>query len=147
MIKKTSIFILLFLFVSTLCFSETSSIERFLTGNWYRNEKPQNTVTQEYGWGKGETVINFTIEIDLMSNEGQILLPMIGGPFLVKDAQMINDSLCRLTFFFDRGGFDVTYLIHKQEKAIWFELDTDLDLSFIPTGPDFTWYKIAGPSI
>lgn len=128
--------------------SESNSKEEFLTGNWYRNANPEKTVINEYSWGKGITVINFALEIDLYGDEHSIRLPMVGGPFKVTEVKTVNENQLSLTFFFDRGGFEVTYLVHKVESGvIWFELITDRDLTLIPTGSDFLWYKISGPDM
>ncbi len=144
------IFLILFylaFFIFSVC-SETHDKVDFLSGNWYKNSNPEKTVLREFSWGKGVTVINFAVEIDLTGNDKSIHLPMIGGPFKVTEVKAVNDNLLSLTFFFDRGGFDVTYHVHKVDDGIiWFELITEKNLTFIPTGADFLWYKIDGPDM
>jgi len=145
--KKHWFFALILLITFNLN-SQDINIEKILVGNWYRSPNPENTVIKEYSWGEGKTVINFTIEVDLSKDKKTIRLPMIGGPFDIVSIIPISEDKIELTFFFNRGDFNVTYLIHIiSEDESWFELLTDKDLTFIPTGIENMWYKIAGPNI
>lgn len=145
--KKFHFFIFIVLITFNL-YSQEMNIEKILNGNWYRSPNPENTVTKEYSWGEGKTVINYTIEVDLSKDKKTIRLPMIGGPFDIVSIIPLSEDQIELTFFFKRGGFNVTYLIHIiSEDQSWFELITDKNLTFIPTGIENMWYKIAGPNI
>lgn len=145
MIKRNAIlFSLVLICFFASCESDTQEIN--FIGNWATKPNPQNTVLKQYGWGEGETIINFALEIDKKENVKSIRIPIIGGPFEITDISKKKLDLYTLTFYFDRGNFDVTYLIHvNKDKSIWFELETDRELTLLPTGVDNLWYKISGP--
>lgn len=133
--------------IATSC-GEGNDIEQKITGTWYRNQNPQKTVMKQYSWGEAKTVINFTLVIDLYGSKKTIFLPMLGGPFDVKEIKKIDKDLYSLTFYFDRGNFDVTYQIHEiEDNTLWIEPISENGSDFIPTGADFLWYKIDGPSM
>ncbi len=145
--RKITLLLFCFSLAVLVSCSERNTVEEILTGNWYKNKNPENTISEQYSWGEGKTVINFTLEIDLYGDNRTIFLPLIGGPFKVTEITNVDKDQYNLTFYFDRGDFEVTYSIHynDEDSSIWLELVTDRDLTFIPTGPDFLWYKIAGP--
>ncbi len=122
----------------------------FLCGNWYKSPEVANATINTYGWGKGKTISNFTLEIDLEADKPILNLPMLGGPFPITEVKNIDKKTISFVFFFDRGNFYVTYHVHKLDKgAIWFEFvegeSKGLIPSFHPNGEKFLWYKIAGP--
>jgi len=143
---KRFLFSLLIVTFTTISCAQHVSMEKYLTGVWYRDKEPGSTETEQFSWGKGKYIPNFSIVMEIDSQPPSILLPIIGGPFEVKNSKSISQNLYRITFFFDRGNFDVSYLVHVSGKdTIWFELDSDEEVDFIPTGEQNIWYKISGP--
>ncbi len=143
-----------FVFVMLGCVGKNANQnpKDFLCGNWYTHPEAPYATIATYNWGDGKTVSNFTLEIDLQGDNPKVNLPMLGGPFPITEVKNVDKDKISFTFFFDRGGFYVTYLIHKLDKgAIWFEFKEGESETLIPSfslaGEKFLWYKIAGPEM
>lgn len=141
------------LLLFTVCgVAKEQDAKTFLCGNWYRKQNMSDASIHTYNWGKGKCVINFTLEINLYGDKSELFIPLIGGPFPITEVKDIDNNTISFTFFFDRGGFYVTYLIHKLDNgAIWFDFQkgesSDLIPNFYNNGEKFLWYKIAGPEM
>ena len=116
-----------------------------IEGVWYTNQNPGRTVEKDFSWGSGITVVNGAIEIDKSGENAEIFLPGMGGPFRITRLKWVNKGTVHMSFFFDRGQFEVNYRIHYKPESdtIWFE---DLkSVNFILSGSNHVWYKISGP--
>ncbi|WP_028972645.1 hypothetical protein [Spirochaeta cellobiosiphila] len=120
-----------------------------MTGTWYRSPDPAKTVDIKYGRGSAKKVINFTLVIDGYQTLRTIFLPMMGGPFEIRKISKASNNSYDLSFYFDRGQFDVEYRLHMlTENSFWVEqISKSDDKPFIPTGADTVYYRIDGPNI
>ena len=72
------IIIIIFFFVfSASCQEKVDKEEKvyeYLSGVWYHSPNPQRTVERVFSWGKGQVVINRSIEIDLGAETLQLFI-------------------------------------------------------------------------
>jgi hypothetical protein len=132
----------------TCCGAQTqASLKTILCGEWYTDPNPPSDAlsAQDFLWGKGVTVVNGSMDIDTFSQKATISLPDMGGPFRITQLSWDGDDIINLSFFFDRGNFQVDYKVHYDRKkgTLWFE-DVK-NTNFIQSGPNTLWYKISGP--
>ncbi len=146
---KKILFCVMLSFVLSLSYANDFVIAYF-TGVWYRSPNPVQTTEAEYSWGRGKTVVNFTLDIDLLSESESINIPMLGGPFEITEFKTVKEKeLYELTFYFNRGGFYESYYVHVNfdEGYIWFEGFESNTEELIPekNGENpLLWYKIDG---
>ena len=129
----------------TFCSAEPSA-KSVLCGVWYVTPTPpSNATTANFSWGKGIKVVNGSIEIDTYGQNETIFLPGMGGPFKITKLSWDGQDTIDLSFFFDRGNFQVDFKVHydRQNGTIWFE--DPKNLNFVASGSSHLWYKISGP--
>lgn len=125
-------------------FSKLFSID--LSGIWLNERFYYNiefTHEDNYSWGKDRFPRNsFDISIDDKAKQFEI---SGFGKFPIRDIQKLSDSEYILTFYFDRGDFDVKYKITLlTDKEMIVKSMTD-GINFISEGDDNHYYRISGP--
>ncbi|WP_028975116.1 hypothetical protein [Spirochaeta cellobiosiphila] len=120
-----------------------------LSGVWYRDPHPEKTVKTEMSWGSAKYIPNFSLRIDGCANKPILFLPVMGGPFPIKSVKVKRKDTFEFVFYFDRGNFDVSLLIHMLDNnSFWVEQLTPQGQNpFLPTGKDRIYYRIDGPNM
>jgi hypothetical protein len=150
---KNALFILILLFILIFSVScqdkkenEEKKIYKYLCGVWYVLPDPERTVERDFSWGKGQVVINSSIEIDLGAEPPTIFIGGIGGPFNILSTETLAEDILKLKFYFDRGEMEIEYIIHlNDDGSIWFEPIEGI--TFIGTGKERQYYKISAPEL
>jgi len=143
MFRIIQIVALFFLLTSCAESQNLSTYER-LSGNWSMNKTlpERGTRTDNYSWGKGVSVINSSIDIDLGGDEPFIRIGGM-GTFPILETEDSSDRI-RVVFFFGRGNFNVEYIFHfVEDNVFWIENNSSLEIH--TRGEDVLFYRNTGP--
>jgi len=144
--KKIFIIIILLFFTFSSCAG--NSVKHTIEGVW--SSHPEARVlsegegfsTHDLSWGRRSfpRAINFII--DLHSEPPSIEIAEFSWDEIICVNEEGNKT--ELTFFFTRGGFNVTMICHfNEDGTMWIE--PIVGLTFFGTGRDFIYRKIDGP--
>ena len=136
---KKIIFIVL---IFTSCF-QLSSFD--VSGVWHFRETihPDDKTDMIFSWGQSFMVRNSSIAIDYCSDNPRFYIGGFGD-FPIKEINTSENGTIIMVFYFSRGGFDISCIIHPiNDKQMWIE---DIEgISMFPTGEERVYYKFDGP--
>lgn len=98
---------------------------------------------RDLSWGRRYFHRNISMIIDLHSTPPTFEIPELTWDEIISVKEEGNKT--ELTFYFARGGFNVTVIFHfNEDGTMWIE---SYEGGFYPggTGRDFPYYKIDGP--
>lgn len=134
------------LIVILLILSYTQLFAVDLSGVWLHNRFYYNieyTHEEKYSWGKDRFPRNsFDISID----EKNLMFQISGfGDFPIKNIEQLSESEYIITFYFDRGDFDVQYQINLLNGTELILKSLTEGITFISQGEDNHYYRVSGP--
>jgi hypothetical protein len=135
--KQLLVSVLLFIFLS-IGYTQNS-----IEGVWTRRiagSMDYLIKVEELSRGEIKIPYNFDLIIDLCTKNPEIII----NQFSIDNIISVNEkyNLIELTFYFARGGFNVTFLCHfNEDETMWIE-DLPNGLTFLPTGKDRIYYKM-----
>ncbi len=144
--KKIVLFFCAVLLCACLGCAETVDPKDFLYGVWYEEFYVKKYNIKPFKWDSSKHFSEMGLDIFFKQDKLITYLPGIGGPFPVTEVKQIDKDTILFTFFFDRGGFYQSYLIHKLDnKSMWVELLKGPEKQLIHQGKDTIWCKVSKP--
>ncbi len=116
------------------------------SGVWLQNRwilSPDNSTEYEFSWGKEQVPKNsFDIAID---EENKKIIIFGIGTFEIRKIEEISETEHVLTFYFDRGNFDVSYRLLLQNGREFILENLTLNAHFVSEGDKHRYYRKSGP--
>lgn len=136
--KKVLIQLIGFMFVGKILAFDFSGV--WLINRWVLS--PTDSVSETFSWGKEYVPRNTDLAID----ESSKLIKIYGiGIFDIKDIVQESESEYLLSFYFDRGNFDVEYKITLLNEKEFVIENLTRNTQFISDGDRYHYYRISGP--